>query len=59
MNVIYKNGNRLADIENRLVAKGEVGWETKDWTLGVSRCKLIYVKWIKNKVLLYGAGNYM
>ena len=36
--------------ENRfMVAKGEgVGWE-----FGISRCKLFYLEWISNEVLLY------
>ena len=29
-----------------------------DWELGISRCKLVYIGWIKNKVLLYSTGNY-
>ena len=30
-----------------------------DWELGVSRCKLLYIGWINNKVLLYSRGNYI
>ena len=30
-----------------------------DWEFGVSRCKLLYVGWINNKVLLCGTGNYI
>ena len=26
---------------------------------GVSRCKLLYIEWIKNKVLLYRTDNYI
>ena len=25
---------------------------------GTSRCKLLYIKWINDKVLLYSTGNY-
>ena len=25
---------------------------------GISRCKLLYIEWINNKVLLYSIGNY-
>ena len=48
------------DIENRLVvAKGEgVGGGTEQ-EVGVSRCKLLYVEWINNNVLLYSTENYM
>ena len=33
--------------------------EGKDWEFGVSRCKLLYIQWINNKVLLYSTGNYI
>ena len=29
-----------------------------DWEFGVSRCKLLHLEWINNKVLLYSTGNY-
>ena len=29
-----------------------------DWGSGVNRCKLLYLEWISNKILLYSAGNY-
>ena len=32
-------------------------WEGMDWEFGISRCKLLYIEWINNKVLLYSAGN--
>ena len=39
--------------ENRLVvAEGEVGAGGKDWEFRISRYKLLYIGWIKNKVLL-------
>ena len=46
--------------ENRLViARGEGGGGQMDWEFGVSRCKLLHIEWINNKVLLYGTGNYV
>ena len=30
-----------------------------DWEFGVGRCKLLYIGWINNKVLLYSTGNYI
>ena len=30
-----------------------------DWEFGVSRCKLLHLEWINNKVLLYSTGNYI
>ena len=29
-----------------------------DCEFGLSRCKLVYIEWINNKVLLYRTGNY-
>ena len=29
------------------------------WEFGVSRCKLLYIEWINNKVLLYSTENYI
>ena len=30
-----------------------------DWEFGVSRCKLLCIEWINNKVLLYSTENYI
>ena len=30
-----------------------------EWEVGVSRCKLLYMEWINNKVLQYSTGNYI
>ena len=30
-----------------------------EWELGISRCKLLYIGWINNKVLLCSTGNYI
>ena len=42
-----------------VVAKGEGGEGGMEWEFGVSRCKLLYIEWINNKVLLYSTGNYI
>ena len=34
------------------------GGET-DWEFGISGCKLLYIEWINNKVLLYSTGNHI
>ena len=48
------------DTENRLVvAKGEEDGRGMEWEFGISRCKLVYIGWINNKVLLYSTGNYI
>ena len=49
----------LTDIENRfVVAKGREGGEGVGWEFGISRCKLLSIEWMNNKVLLYSTGNY-
>ena len=35
------------------------GMGAMDWEFGISRCKLLYIQWINNKVLLYSTGNYI
>ena len=30
-----------------------------DWEFGIGRCKLLYLGWINNKVLLYNTDNYI
>ena len=29
-----------------------------DWEFGVSTCKLVYIEWLDDKVLLGSTGNY-
>ncbi len=40
-------------------AKREKGGEGKDWESEISRCKLLHIGWINNKILLYSTGNYI
>ena len=42
-----------------MVATGEGSGGGRDWEFGISRCKLLYIGWINNKVLLYSIGNYI
>ena len=37
----------------------QVGGEGMNWEFGISRCKLLCIEWINNKVLLYSTGNYI
>ena len=37
---------------------GMMGVEGR-WEFGISRCKLLHIGWIKDKVLLYRIGNYI
>ena len=62
---IYKwiypqNRDRLTDTKNRLVVTKEVttGERGMNWAFGFSRCKLLQIKGINIKVLLYSTGNY-
>ena len=31
----------------------------KDWEFGISKCKLLYVRWVNNKVLFHSTGMYI
>ena len=42
-----------------MLPKGKGGGGGMEWEFGISRCKLLYVGWINNKVLLHIAGNYI
>ena len=42
-----------------MVGEGEGGGGGMDWEFGISRCKLLYIGWINNKVLLYSTGNHI
>ena len=42
-----------------MVTKGEGGGGGMEWEFGISRCKLLYIEWINNKVLLCSTGNYI
>ena len=50
--------NRLTDTENRLMVAKEKGTCGKDGLgVGISRCKLLCMEGINNKVFLYSTGN--
>ena len=50
----------LTDMANRLVvAEGEGRGSGIYLEFGVSKCKLLHLEWIKNKILLYSMGNYI
>ena len=56
---IYETEQTHRHREQNCGCQGEVGWRGMGWKFGVSRCKLIYIEWINNKVLLYNTGNYI
>ena len=47
----------MPDTENRLAVAKRRGGGGMDWEFGISRCKLLYIEWINNKVLLYTQGT--
>ena len=42
-----------------MVAARAGGVGGMDWEFGTSRCKLLYIEWISNKVQLCSTGNYI
>ena len=40
-----------------MIAKGGEDGGRKEWEFGISRCKLLYIGWTNNEVLLYSTGN--
>ena len=54
---IYET-ERLTDIGNGLVVIKWV-WGMVAGEFGIGRCKLVYIGWINNKVLLCSTGNYI
>ena len=42
-----------------VVGKGEGDRGGMNWEFGISRCKLLYIEWTNNKVLLCSTGNYI
>ena len=40
-----------------MVAKWEGYVGGIDWEYEINRCKLLYIEWINNRVLLYSTGN--
>ena len=39
--------------------QGGRGGRGMDWELGVHRCKILYLEWISNVILLYDTGKYI
>ena len=48
--LIYET-NVITDRGNRLVINKEEGFGKRmEWEVGISRCKLLHIEWINNKV---------
>lgn len=50
---------QLTDTELIHGCRGREGGRGMDWGFGVSRCKLLYTRWMNNKVLLCSTGDYI
>ena len=58
MNLSTKQTRTHGHGEQTCGCQGGEGRSGMDWEFGVSRCKLLYLEWISNEVLLYSTGNY-
>ena len=54
----FSQSSKLTSATDLWLTRGKGGWEGMEWEFGVSRCKLLHIEWINNKVLLYSTGNY-
>ena len=59
MNLPMKQKQTHRHREQTCGCQGEGGGGGMEWEFGVSRCQLLYIGWINNKVLLYSTGNYI
>ena len=59
MNLCTKQKQTLGHREQTCGCQGQEGREWDEWGVGVSRCKLLHLDWISNKVLMYTTGNYI
>ena len=58
MNLFTKQKQTQGHREQICGYQGE-GGRGMDWEFGISSCKLVYIGWINNEVLLYSTGNYI
>ena len=59
MNLSAKQKQTHRHREQTCGCQGVRGKEWDGWEFGVSRCKLLHLEWLSNKVLLYSTGNYI
>jgi len=50
----HRYREEICDCQGR---KGRGG--RMDWEFGISRCKLLHIEWVSNRVLLCSIGNYI
>ena len=59
-NLIYDTHEPLCKTESDSQTCGcPAGGSGRDWEFEGSRCKLLHLEWMGNKVLLYSTGNYI
>ena len=59
MNLFTKQKQTYRHREQTCGCQGEGGVGRDGLGVWVSRCKLVYIGWINNNVLLYNTGNYI
>ena len=52
-----KRGSQTQRTDLWLLRRSRVGGGRMEWEFGISRCKLLYIEWINDKVLLYSQGT--
>ena len=57
MNLSMKQRQNHRHREQTVVAGGRRVRKGRSGSFGISRCKLVYIAWMNNKVLLYRIGN--
>ena len=57
MNLSMKQKQNQKHRKQTVVAKREGNRTEVDWESRVSRCKLVYIEWINDKILLYSKGK--
>ena len=58
MNVSVKQKQTHRHREQTCSCQGGGGKGGMEWPFGISRCKLLHIGWISDKVVLYSRGNY-
>ena len=59
MNLLTKQKQTHRHREQTCGCQGEGAEGGMEGEFGTSRCKLLHIEWINNKVLLYSTGNYI
>ena len=57
MNLSTKQRQTYRHGEQTCGCQGGGGGSRMDWEFRVGRCKLLYLQWMDNEVLLYSTGN--